>query len=76
MMEAFVLWLFGIVLGTFIGIFIAQSHKPKRIGNLRLDHSDPDNPYLFLEFTVAPEVLHKQKEVTLKVKIEDYIPHK
>lgn len=74
--DLIVLYIFGIVLGIFIGLQIARTMKPKTIGNLRLDHSDPDQPYLFLEFTQSPELLHNQKEVILKVKIEDYIPHK
>lgn len=83
MIEVVVLYIFGVVLGIFIGIQITRWLKPKQastklktIGNLRLDHSDPDSPYLFLELTDGLEAIYEENEVIVKVKIEDFIPRK
>lgn len=71
MIEAIVLYIFGIVLGIFIGIHISKRSQPK-IGALRMDQSDPDGPYLFLELREDPKILGEYKEVRLDVKLEDY----
>lgn len=71
MIEAIVLYIFGVVLGVFIGIRISKRLPPK-VGALRMDQSDPDGPYLFLELREDPKILGEYKEVRLDVKIEDY----
>ena len=71
MIEAIVLYIFGVVLGVFIGIRISIRLPPK-VGALRMDQSDPDGPYLFLELREDPKILGEYKEVRLDVKIEDY----
>lgn len=71
MIEAIVLYIFGIALGIFIGIYISRWLLPK-IGTLRMDRSDPDGPYLFLELSEDPKILGEYKEVRLDVKLEDY----
>lgn len=61
--------------GAFIGYLIARVvHRPKPAGNLRIDNSDPDGTYFFLELSseAAPKVF-KQKYVTFEVKAENYI---
>ena len=71
MPEVVILYIFGVVLGIFIGIHIARHLLPK-IGTLRMDQSDPDGPYLFLELSRDPQVLKEYKEVRLEIKVEDY----
>ena len=71
-MDYVVVCLFGVVLGLFISWFM----RPKAVGNLRVDHSDPDNEYLFLELKTDLDSLKKRREVILNVRIEDYIPQK
>ena len=71
MIEAIVLYIFGIALGIFIGVHISRRLQPK-IGTLRMDRSDPDGPYLFLELREDPKILGEYKEVRLDVKLEDY----
>lgn len=68
----------GIIVGIVIGavatclIFGAFS-----VGSLRVDHSIPeDEPYLFLELTRNVNTILKKKFVVLKVRAEDFIPHK
>lgn len=42
-------------------------------GTLRIENSDPDGPYLFVELSVDPRELSKHKHVTFKVSTESYI---
>lgn len=48
------------------------------IGNLRIDHSDPDGPYVFLEVVkgTSLDYISSLEKVHLNVVVEDYIPQK
>ena len=46
------------------------------VGTLRVDHSDPDGPFLFLELSKRVESVTSKKYVVLRVKAKDFIPHK
>lgn len=61
----------GYVLGYFLG-----KNKRKPIGTLRVDSSDPDGPYFFLELATNPNVIKKEKYVLLKVDTRSYISQK
>lgn len=50
--------------------------KQKPIGTLRVDSSDPDGPYFFLELETHPEFIKKEKYVTLKVDTRSYVSQK
>ena len=63
----------GILIG-FVGASIIRRKRP--VGFLRIDKSDPDGPYLFLELKRNINVIITQKTVLLEVKREDFIPHK
>lgn len=58
----------GYVLGYSLG-----KNKRKPIGTLRVDSSDPDGPYMFLELETDPSVIKKEKYVLLKVDTKSYI---
>lgn len=46
------------------------------MGNLRIDMSDPDDkPYLFLELKGDIRKLCHKKQIILRIKKENYIPH-
>lgn len=63
----------GIVIGVLIG---AVLFRRRPVGNLRVDHSDPtSSPYLFLELATDVETFMRKKYVTLKVRVEDFLPH-
>lgn len=51
--------------------------KPKTVGTLRIDRSDPDDaPYIFLELEADPQVLEHESYITLRVSRENYISQK
>lgn len=43
------------------------------VGTLRIDTSDPDGPYMFLELEVGVEEVISKKHVSLEVSTENYI---
>lgn len=67
---------FVFIIGILAGMVIGWITQPKKVGNLRMDHSDPESPYLFLELEENMDALLKQKEVILRIRVEDYISQK
>lgn len=60
-----------------IGYCLAvKKYSKKPIGTLRIDSSDPDGPYLFLESETDPNIIKKEKYVLLKVDTRSYISQK
>lgn len=70
----------ALLCGALVGFVIAKIlSRPKPIGFLRIDESDPDDgPYLFLELSPdsTPRVIKTKKYVTMAVKVENFISHK
>lgn len=70
-----------VILGTCLFVAIASwilgylrgSHRENSVGTLRIDTSDPDGPYLFLELHIPVNEVVKQKQVTLDVNTQSYI---
>ena len=62
----------GIVIGI---IFSRMVFRFILIGNLRVDHSDSDGPFLFLELSKRIEAVVRKKYVVMRVKEKDFIPH-
>lgn len=64
----------GIIIGAIITVVIFSAIS---VGSLRVDQSIPeDEPYLFLELTKSVSTILRKKFVVLKVRAEDFIPHK
>lgn len=63
----------GIMIGFVVSSIIHQKHP---VGFLRIDKSDPDGPYLFLELKKSVNEIIAQRTILLEVKREDFIPHK
>ena len=63
--------IFSYMLGCILG-----ENKRKPIGTLRVDSSDPDGPYLFLELETDPNAIKKEKYVLMKVDTRSYISQK
>lgn len=73
--------LIAMVIGAFLAVMVSDLiygfilHK-KSVGCLRIDNSDPDGPYLFLELKVDPKVIETNKYITLEVNTKNYISQK
>lgn len=69
--------LLGLAIGVWTGFILgALARKPKIVGNLRIDESDPDGPYMFLELKCDPNIIKTTDYVNLKVVAENYISQK
>ena len=74
---AFILTTIGFVIGVVVGLAIEKTRHVEPIGDLRIDESDPeDGPYLFLELNARPDNIKTHKQVTLNVKVENFISQK
>lgn len=69
-MLILIMFAVGVIVGSVATQLILWS---KRVGNLRVDTSDPDGPYLFLELTKGLESVTKKDIVVLKVREENFI---
>lgn len=65
LLVGFSCWILGYLRGV--------NKKQNPVGTLRVDTSDPDGPYLFLELHTPVSEVMKQKQVTLDVSTESYI---
>lgn len=64
-------------LGILVGIILTGIvFRFFLVGTLKVDHSDPDGPFLFLELSKRIESVVSKKYVVLRVKVKDFIPHK
>lgn len=63
------------ICGIIVGYAVGKNDR-KPIGILRVDSSDPDGPYLFLELETDPSIIKKEKYVFLKVDTKSYLSQK
>lgn len=73
-MELVLMLIAGILIGIALSMIGKRHERP--CGCLRVDHSDPDGPYIFLELYESVERLSERKEALVEVKIQDYVSHK
>ena len=52
---------------------LALTRPDKPVGTLRIDSSDPDEEYMFLELYTHVNNVKNKKQVVLDVSIENYI---
>ncbi|WP_279013150.1 beta-lactamase induction signal transducer protein [uncultured Bacteroides sp.] len=72
-MELVIILAIGIVVGSIITRIII---RPLDIGTLRIDTSDPDGPFMFLELSKDVDTVASKKYVILKVNLKNYISQK
>lgn len=69
-------FILGVFVGFVIGIIpliIVTIHKDKPVGDLVVDGSDRDGPFLFLELNVPLNRVEDKEKVELKVVHKNYI---
>lgn len=72
-MELVIIFAIGVVVGSIITKIITRSLG---VGTLRIDTSDSDGPYMFLELSKGVDIVASKKYVVLKVKLKNFIPQK
>lgn len=71
-MQAIVIFVVGFLVGCGITVAI---FRWKCVGALRVDTSDPDGPFIFLEASKGIDFIASKKSVVLKVNLKNYISH-
>ena len=73
-MELVIVFVF--VIGMVIGcVFSSIVRRSKSVGKLRIDTSDPDGPFMFLELSKGVGDISTKKQVLLQVDLKSYISH-
>lgn len=67
-----VIFITGFLVGCGITVAI---FKQKCVGALRVDTSDPDGPFIFLESSKSIDFIASKKSVMLEVNLKNYISH-
>ncbi len=71
-MELIIVFAIGVVIGC---IFSSIVRRSKSVGKLRIDTSDPDGPFMFLELSKGVGDISTKKQVLLQVDLKSYISH-
>ena len=74
-LTLFIAILLSVTIGYIFG-GLTKRKKIKPIGNLRIDQSDPEQPYMFLELDSSITDLNQimnEKQITLEVVVKNYI---
>ena len=71
-MESVFIFALGLMLGLILSfVFVRRANRP--LGTLRVDRSDPDGPYLFLELHTDVATIMDEKKVVFDVDVKNYI---
>lgn len=65
-----------VCIGLAIYYYIKMKRVTRPVGSLRVDTSDPDGPYLFLELYTDVDRVCRKKSVVLEVNMSNYISQK
>ncbi len=72
-MQATIIFAIGFVIGC---VLMSAIRRAKSVGKLRIDTSDPDGPFVFLELSKGVGDISARKQVLLEVDLKSYISHK
>lgn len=72
-MELVIMFGLGVLVGSIVTRIILRTLG---VGTLRIDTSDPDGPYMFLELSKGMDTVASKKYVVLKVNLKSYISQK
>ncbi|MCD8119691.1 MAG: hypothetical protein LUE29_09495 [Lachnospiraceae bacterium] len=65
------MFIVGVIFGN---VFTYVKLHIKSPGRIRIDTSDPDGPYMFLELTEPVKSFMNEKQVLLDIDLENYLP--
>lgn len=71
-MQTAIIFAIGVIVGCVLMSFI---RRVKSVGKLRIDTSDPDGPFMFLELSKGVGDISARKQVLLEVDLKNYISH-
>lgn len=68
-MEVAIVWLIGVIVGYILAVTLKRG---KSAGTLKIDSSDPEGPYLFLELSKDVDIIRGEQYVTFRVDDSNY----
>lgn len=71
MLEFVVIYLVGVATGVILGKVLS---RPDTIGTIRINRSDEDGPYLFLELDKPLHTFETAQHVCVEIKHVDFLP--
>lgn len=71
-MQTAIIFAIGIIIGCVLS---SITRRVKSVGKLRIDISDPDGPYMFLELSKDINVVAKKEYIVLNIEINNFVPH-
>lgn len=71
MLEFVVIYLVGAAMGVILGKILA---RPRTIGTIRIDRSDEDGPYMFLELDKPLHTFEHAQYVCVEIKNVNFLP--
>lgn len=71
-MQTAIIFAIGVIIGCVLSSIVRRT---KSVGKLRIDTSDPDGPFMFLELSKGVGDISARKQVLLQVDLNSYIPH-
>lgn len=72
MLELVVIYFVGVLTGVILGKVLS---RPNTIGTIRIDRSDADGPYMFLELDKPLHTFENDKHVCVEIKNVNFLPH-
>lgn len=69
-MGLVIVFTIGVIIGCVLSSIIRRA---KSVGKLRIDTSDPDGPFMFLELSKGVGDISAKKYVLLQVDLKNYI---
>lgn len=71
-MQTAIIFAIGVIIGC---VLMSVIRRVKSVGKLRIDTSDPDGPFMFLELSKGVGDISARKQVLLDVDLKNYISH-
>ena len=75
-MELLVAVIVGVLIGGGITCFVMHRRRPKIVGELMIDYSDPDGPYPFMALNTSFSVIENSNYITLRVQKTNLLSRK
>lgn len=75
-MDVIIALVIGLLFGSGVMYFIMKAHRPKLVGDLMIDYSDPEGPYPFMALNTGFQVVEDSKAIALKVQKTNLLSRK
>ena len=75
-MELLIALIVGVLIGGGIVCFVMHCRRPKIVGELMIDYSDPDGPYPFMALNTSFSVIENSNHITLRVQKTNLLSRK